>query len=252
MPRIFYKYRGINENTDSLLKNQELHFSFGYEYNDPFDSKVRIESVGSNEDILMALETTQIDNGQKEFIKNSIIQGIFDHREMVEMAYETAKKTIISSCFCEGYDDVLMWTHYADSHKGICLGFSNVSTENTPALKFDCGNIPGDPATLENGVFPLTKVKYDINEIVTWVPFQDDIGTFIDAHQRKAKWWEYEKEYRIIIPYKEFGTQILRFDKRYLREVYFGARISEENFSKYKTIINEEYLNNGFDTAMSG
>jgi hypothetical protein len=135
-----------------------------------------------------------------------------------------------------------MWSHYADSHKGICIGLANVSNEEYPAIKFDLGNIPGDPPTLENGVFPAFKVKYDRDEIIVFKPYQDDISTFMDAHTNKAKFWKYEKEHRILLAYKKYKTKVLRFDRRFFRELYLGARISVPDKTRVLEIVEDEYL----------
>ncbi len=68
--------------------------------------------------------------------------------------------------------NVLMWSHYADSHKGFCIGLRNVSSETYPALKFDFGEVAGDPATVENGVLVIRQVEYDRTELIVWKPYE--------------------------------------------------------------------------------
>jgi hypothetical protein len=250
MPEIYYKYRPVNEFLEKLLRQQELYFSFGYEYNDPFDSKVKIEISASKEEILNELESTPLQPDIKEFIRKKILNNKIEPEQYLLAAYETAKRTIMSSCFSTENLNVLMWSHYADSHKGICLGFANVSSEKFPALKFDLGNVPGDPPTLANGVFPIIKVNYDTNEIIRWRPFHNDISIFMDAHTNKAKYWEYEKEHRIILAFKEYRSKILRLDRKFLREVYFGARISKADKEKFINIIKDEYLKDGISVKV--
>lgn len=228
-----------------MLNQQEVYFSFGHEYNDPFDSKVRIYFSSSEKDVLNRLETTPLPLETKESIRSSILSKKLKPEQYLWAAYEVAKTTIMSSCFSEDNLNVLMWSHYADSHKGVCLGFANVSKETIPAMKFDLGKVPGDLPTLKNGVFPLTKVNYDTNEIIRWEPFNNDISIFMEAHSNKAEYWQYEKEHRIILPYKEYQTKILRFDKRFLREVYFGAKISEIDKKNYLAIIQDQYIAEG-------
>jgi hypothetical protein len=50
---------------------------------------------------------------------------LFDHRD--ESALEKMKaqldKTSAIICFSENWQNPLMWAHYADSHRGIALGF---------------------------------------------------------------------------------------------------------------------------------
>ena len=75
-------------------------------------------------------------------------------------------------CLVPEPDSILMWTHYADSHKGICLEFA-----------------------VDNPVFQqAAPIKYKRNYPV-WAPgIHDDLGDFLLT---KAEDWSYEKEYRI-------------------------------------------------------
>ncbi len=243
MPPIYYKYRPINFHTEQLLRNQEIYFSFGHEYNDPFDSKVRIDPSGSVEEVLATLEETPIPEDTKLFLRRKFKNNEINPELHLHSVYEVAKTTIMSSCFSSEPANVLMWSHYADSHKGICIGLANISDEKIPAIKFDLGNAPSNSLTLKDGVFPVFEVKYDRDEITIWKPYHDDITTFIDAHTNKAKYWEYEKEHRIVLAYKEYKTKVLRFDRRFLRELYLGARISVPGKTKVLEIVKDEYLN---------
>ena len=83
-----------------------------------------------------------------------------------------------------------MWSHYADSHKGFCIGFD---TEKIVKQAF--------------GQF--MKVKYS-DEIPYISIFDDDKGLMNKLIYIKSKAWDYEDEYRI--------TKILKPDSK----VYFS------------------------------
>lgn len=36
---------------------------------------------------------------------------------------KTRKPHFVIGCFAQSYSDILMWAHYADSHKGCCIEF---------------------------------------------------------------------------------------------------------------------------------
>ena len=40
-----------------------------------------------------------------------------------EEAIERTKKDALATCFSKRNDSILMWSHYADSHKGVCFEF---------------------------------------------------------------------------------------------------------------------------------
>jgi hypothetical protein len=47
--------------------------------------------------------------------------AMVSQKQSCEVGYQPSSVGIY--CVSTNYDDVLMWSHYADSHKGICLEF---------------------------------------------------------------------------------------------------------------------------------
>ncbi|MCK9635009.1 MAG: DUF2971 domain-containing protein [Methylobacter tundripaludum] len=80
------------------------------------------------------------------------------------------------TCFSEDPRITLMWSHYSNYHRGICLGFRRKKLEE---------------------VSKLYKVKY--NQRVPTTPQNATLlEKSIKGFQTKSKEWEYEKEWRII------------------------------------------------------
>jgi hypothetical protein len=109
-------------------------------------------------------------------------------------------------CFSEDKSDLLQWAHYADHHRGICLGF-DVESEG----KFG-------------------PVEY-VSERLPW-PEQLDQNFMWELLRTKSVDWKYEKEWRVFTQMKEgisdkctgrvlyfadFGAELI------LREVILGA-----------------------------
>jgi len=72
-------------------------------------------------------------------------------------------------CFSKDWNNPLQWAHYADNHKGICLGF----------------DIPSEK---------LTKVRYVEERIAHNGQINDD--QMIQFLSTKFQHWSYEQEYR--------------------------------------------------------
>ena len=111
-------------------------------------------------------------------------------------------------CFSRSWNNILMWSHYAEKHKGICLGF-DVPDQLTRDIRY-IGDllVTGDPSSLS----PDEKLR--ISELLLWV---------------KYKGWCYEEEVRVISSRKEIdeekGQYFVNFsDALILREVIAGAR----------------------------
>jgi len=112
-------------------------------------------------------------------------------------------------CFSEDKSDVLQWSHYADRHQGMCLGFDVSGAQ----AKF--GRVT---YVIDRFPFP-EKEKLDVD--FTW-----------KLLTTKSKEWEYEKEWRVFLELKDsvwnedagrmlyfadFGPELV------LREVILGA-----------------------------
>jgi hypothetical protein len=102
-----WKFRKSAQEVSRIIESKTLWFSTPDHFNDPFDCQVDIagtfEAVKS---LLPIHHNTQI---------TEIIEGARLHAETHKYAY---------FCACGTWDETLMWSHYADSHKGIALGFS--------------------------------------------------------------------------------------------------------------------------------
>jgi hypothetical protein len=148
---------------------------------------------------------------------NPVHAQAFDGIEKIN--FEGFKATVAQHwgvlCFSEEKTDVLQWAHYADRHKGICLGFDVSGSQG----KFG-------------------RVKYR----TTRFPFPEklDVGFSWSLLSTKSKDWAYEKEWRVFLELKDcvwnegagrmlyfadFGTELV------LKEVILGATC--------KTSVNE-------------
>ena len=249
-PETFYKYRPANDYTVSLLKKYEIQFAYAEEYSDPFDSKVIIKKESDIDAVLRKLETTPIDEEEKRSLRKRIEEGGIVFEQLRMAAYEAAKHSIMSSCFSTKSDNLLLWSHYAESHKGICVGIRNCSSTDIPGMKFNIRDSDLSPGPIsseiyERGVFVVYKVDYSDSGIVEWEIYKDNFKILMDAHTTKAKCWEYEDEYRLLLARNAFRSRTLNFDPRFLVEIYFGCRIETEFQTKVQQVLKECYLNKG-------
>ncbi len=83
-------------------------------------------------------------------------------------------------CLCAACNNILMWSHYADSHRGICLKFSLKSWPDMCSAL-----LPVDYSTHRIPV-NITKSRFDNAELVRAV------------NLTKHRGWSYEKEWRAL------------------------------------------------------
>jgi hypothetical protein len=124
-------------------------------------------------------------------------------------------------CFSSDWTDPVLWTHYGAKHTGLCLGFN---------VKRDL----------------LRKVNYVTRRIVS--DFTDDtISKKLENVIVRTKFesWQYEDEYRILVPLKnadEKGSlHFLSFDDDVeLAEVIIGAQ-SDLRANQLRKIVNKHH-----------
>jgi len=108
-------------------------------------------------------------------------------------------------CFSAEVDNPLMWSHYADQHKGIVIGY-NLERNPKPELnKIEYG---GD-RTLQTNVVVKALLDNDVTA-------QEVLNT--KALLQKAQLWEYENEWRL------FGNQGIQDSPLKMTEITFGMK----------------------------
>ena len=132
----------------------------------------------------------------------------------------------------------LMWSHYADNHRGVCLVYA----------------IPTGPNEFykQNQIIGIQNVVYGFNQLTEWfkeLPFNEDIHNcaFEDMVKMFVKIkktdWKYEDEVRMIRKI----SGIVSIDKSYLQHVCFGLRVSED----MKDMIRKILRNSNYDVGYS-
>ncbi len=108
-------------------------------------------------------------------------------------------------CFCKNYHDPVLWSHYADGHRGVALVF----------------DIPDDIAITID--YRPERFKLDADAAIQPGSFEEsDLNQLISA---KFSSWEYEKEIRMMCRLNDHFCQIDSLGKR----VYFES-LSLESF----------------------
>lgn len=102
-------------------------------------------------------------------------------------------------CFCESYHDPVLWSHYADGHRGVVMVFE----------------IPDDQAIRIN--YQPERFKLDVDAAIRRGSFDDsDLNQLIST---KFSSWGYEKEIRMMCHLNDHFCQIDAKGKK----VYFES-----------------------------
>jgi hypothetical protein len=245
MPDMFYKYRNANENSIEALDNDILYFSAVSQFNDPYECAMLLSYMNIKEmpykiilDKLRPFLRPGFSLASEDFISQEvltrkIVDGLMipqeDRAEFEGMwkltdeiikikLDETGKEVsgigdeIYRVCsFSELNDTLLMWAHYANDHRGFCIGYSFKELNNDltelllPVIYSD------NLLEISQFMFPTTNKSLIMNAIT-----------------RKSSAWEYEKEWRIVmLKNNEEKVQSQRMPVP--KKVYLGTRISEKD-----------------------
>ena len=192
-----YNYTPININTIKSILNEQLWLSHTNSFNDPVDPSI------------------------KQFKK---------YKE----DYDYLLDSIKVGCLTTKNDNTLMWSHYADKHRGICI-------------EYDIGKINEKYNLIINKVnynMPIitNKVNYSIpiitnKSIVDNETLEiDNIKRLIELFYTKSEEWKYEKEYRILYYDKERKKDGILIDCP-IKSISFGTETSEDNKKLIRKII---------------
>lgn len=202
LSQFLFKYRTI-DSTKKILDNNSLWFSNPNEFNDPFDCQIVPNTNNTLEEIETFIRNNLEDKINEIEIK-ALAKGAFETpgkwKDLIEGVFsKTINKTGIC-CFTINEKNLLMWSHYAESHNGTCM-------------KFD---ILKDPDFF---VYPLP-INYrddypDYNHL-------GDKQTLVkDVILSKSNNWNYEQEIRVLKIQKK---GLIQFNKNALVEIIFGCK----------------------------
>ncbi len=112
-------------------------------------------------------------------------------------------------CFSESWHNPVQWSHYAESHRGVCLGFDVAPTAGMKKVRYIADRIPPK----------LMAMKAEGPEAAAHM---------LDLLTLKFDHWQYEQEHRLFVgigdKHDEHGLFFYDFDAAVrLREVIVGA-----------------------------
>lgn len=141
-PKILYKYRTYSDEYGKRsLNNNELYFAKPKDFNDPFDCLITVDYENLKDTHKLFEYASQIVRRQQK-TRNLILNKKEKIKEIERIAnliyldiegYQKKNDKFIINrinehigiiSFSQIYNNMLMWSHYANFHKGYCLGYN--------------------------------------------------------------------------------------------------------------------------------
>jgi len=219
---ILFKYRDDSENTESIIEKHALWFSSPHVFNDPFDCWSVVEE-GTEEQKAQWISKNSKKNVLIDFLAHSKYKSIEQNLKpsLLKQCADNTLSQIRICSFSLICDNILMWSHYAKEHTGMCFMFD---FKEDSSLIDHCSRI--------SYVSQITPCN-----ILSETGRKDLVRNCILS---KYKDWHYEEEVRSI----KFGDGVLQsemgqnydFNPMALKKIIFGCRATAETIEKYASL----------------
>jgi hypothetical protein len=233
-PLTLYKYQSFDQYALINLIKRQLYFSKPANFNDPFDCNPPFEIVKdyrTEKNLKAFYEKIK----KYEIAKSGLADSFFDiqymrdgkpnkrfERDFIDspkhIKEQIEEKTGVV-CFSESVENFLLWSHYANKHKGFCLEF--------------------DTATLLSS-YAGSKL-YEVKYVRASSPIRLHLSYLLKSNAlellltRKSHLWKYEKEWRMFCD--TGGDKLYTYNPAALTKVYFGHNMSLEDKTTILSII---------------
>ncbi len=204
LPKYLYKYQPLTMQTLENLSAGQLWAASPASFNDPFDcAAARIDAK------LETVEQFLLEVGAQRSPARAQADVVRELLPQLVQSASIAAKAGGVVCLSRKCNDILMWSHYAEGHTGICL-------------KFDSSQ--GLFKAARRVVYFHEMPRWNFEDVVTPEPpfFREDLKKAL--YLTKYEDWNYEDEWRIVA---NEGDRAITYPPDALRAIYVACRQTE-------------------------
>lgn len=183
-----YKYTPISTRSLSIISSRKVWYAKPRTFNDPFDCGLDLcGDITIEEKIQVLRAEMEREDWSAEKITQQLQHSFAANGELNQTATQNIEK--LTTDIHQKRDvvgilslsrtprSILMWSHYADQHRGMCIEFT----------------IPVSPS-LHEVSYSQTVPRFTLHDI-----FVKSNAEILSLFTTKHKHWRYEKEYRVIL-----------------------------------------------------
>jgi len=222
-PTFVYHYQSPKKRNIEKVKSNLLWLSHPSRFNDPFDcaeAMVHERPADVKSDIfydaILNLDVTQMMAFAQDLVAEERSAKNPDSLSPSDVYFRRQlAATNGVACFSELPRHLLMWSHYADSHRGFCLEFS------TSYPPFD---------------EQLFQVGYE-DRMPTVTPSERDLGDLFVLRRFlliKAREWRYEKEWRVV---SKLSNTTMDYPPDALKRILIGAKATTRTLNALRRSV---------------
>lgn len=169
-----------------MIAKGELYFAPVHQLNDPFEYRWRDTLPTNHDEIVLYTKELLAANFPFDSIAkrrqrfNELLPDIEKLAAQKEGKATSTVTAIFQGVFCasEINDDILMWSHYASNHTGVCVSIL--------------------PTAVKRKRFFPVLYSEEVPVVDGWEYIRPKPGLFVKLSRTKARHWNYEKEWRTI------------------------------------------------------
>lgn len=212
-----FKYRSLRgqygrDFVEDVIVHSRMYWADPLSFNDPFDCSPFLyfgNTSRERERFVKRIVPIHMPNAsrlqRRQKVKEILSRPIAEQQRIMRDGYLNFMSETAVCCFSEVNDSLLMWAHYADSHRGVCFIFRE--TKQPFWLSFRVRYSPDRPRV---NIAEELKPEF-----------------YCDLLLSKSEEWAYERERRMI-DYRQ-AAGVRSFPPHALQGVILGARISDDD-----------------------
>ena len=233
LPHKIYKYYQLSDDNKrnelrlTSVKNNKIWASTCFEFNDPFECQY----LYLNEDDLLQMGIPNPENAKK--IWDSIMGQI--------------RQRITTICFTQNPNDMPMWAHYANEHKGFCVEYEVKNYKNLYPVFYSENRMKAQTLFIDL-IYSFFNKEAKSEKLSTLFKYIILTSAF------KDKSWESEHEIRAIFmnSLNDMTPKGKLFDCKTIgihpTKIYIGAKCCSDHIEELVEIANE--LNITYEKCM--
>ena len=259
-----YKFRStdehgnLNQYSMKILRDGELFLSAPSSFNDVFDTRIEFIPISActKEEVLrhfsrlediFKVQGINFDEAIKSLRTN---KGFREIKKNITQLLKRDERTIDFFkvfCFSNEWNNPAMWGYYANSSKGIAIGFETSIYEGSACIdiepdSFSKVDIPGIEHCPYNDRIPLVNVIYSGKRPTPLNFFKYDIKDMEKFIITKSKTWEQEAESRILACntwLKNTNPSIIHVATNVINELILGTEASSSLEQQVKALVKD-------------
>ena len=237
--KLLYKYKAYNSSSKKLLINNEIYLSSCSKFNDPFDAipPFNFYDLTSENiylkiyDLIKYKYPKKSERELKKICKEKLLDDIYGNKfinKLRKLLREGAEKEFGIVSLTSKKDDLLMWSHYADDHKGFCIGYD--VKKLIDSIDYNEKIIGPNPTACIQEKINYSKV------IPEFSLFDRDYEKVVNLLTTKSIDWKYEDEYRILKI--NSCNKTIKLDDETIKEIILGCKMNNSVKQEIREIVN--------------